>query len=926
MDYDDEYETVSRGEFSIRGGIVDIFSPLYDHPARIEFFGDTVESIKFFDVNGQRTFRAADEYRIIPLCGGGGTGESGKNVSTLFPADKTAFVFCHPELCSARALRFFGDEGLTEWKRIEASPNSVFILDSVESADIAGGENCSSLSHPEPAAHVSGRFLSREEGQSQVVEKIEKLLQDSYSVFVGARDEDSARLLSEWLAVHFSSNSASVIKSAFPHPFILPDFKIAYLTEDEALAVPFRRLPSFSEERGLKKGIRGGIKGESFFSGYDEGDYVVHNDYGMGIFRGIKEKNYGGAVIETLAIEFADDVVTYTPLYRAELVGRYSGAGKIMPPLSKIGGKNWVRMKRDAKRSVAGFASEMLKVQALRMKKSGLPCRTDTGEELIFERSFPFSETPDQRSATDEIKKDMQSYFPMDRLLCGDAGYGKTEVAMRAAFKSVMSGRQVAVLVPTTILAQQHYYTFAERFAEYPVNIDMLSRFKSRSEQQEIIRRIEDSKIDIIIGTHRLIQGDVNFKNLGLLVIDEEQRFGVEHKERLKIFRSSVHVLSMSATPIPRTLYMAMTGIRDLSSINTPPSQRQAVITYISKENEKIIADAITFELERGGQIFFLHNRVKSIDSAAIRLAKIAPSAKIAIAHGQMPEDELEKTMASFMEGRTDILCCTTIIESGIDVPNANTLIIERADRFGLAELYQLRGRVGRGARQAYAYFLLPQLLMLTGAARERISAIKKYSRLGAGFRIALRDLEIRGSGNLIGAEQSGHINAVGFELYCHYLKMAASELKGERAVSFEDCSIAIDFISFGFGRKSPCLTAYIPSDYISSETLKIHFYRKLGLCETERGIDDIILELTDRFGKIPDSALNMADYHRIRIRLTKSGYDTLQVAEKKVTLSHSMKGEYFLVNGRPPVLRAASPKAMAAELLSCVLPSNPKQ
>jgi len=553
------------------------------------------------------------------------------------------------------------------------------------------------------------------------------------------------------------------------------------------------------------------------------------------------------------------------------------------------------------------------------MEKTGLRFKKNRMEEKIFEKKFPFIETRDQRIATDEIFKDMESQYPMDRLLCGDAGYGKTEVAMRAAFKAVMSEKQVAVLVPTTVLAQQHYYTFIERFSDYPIIIEMLSRFRTTQEQRAILEKLANGAIDIIIGTHRLIQKDIIFKDLGLLIIDEEQRFGVEHKEMLKKLREKVDILSMSATPIPRTLYMAMSGIRDLSTISTPPLERLPVLTYISKFDEKLIKNAINFELERGGQVFFLHNRVKTIQTIADFIAELSPpGTKIGIVHGQMDEDALEEEMLYFLQGKTQILCCTTIIESGIDVPNANTLIVDHAELFGLSELYQLRGRVGRSGRQGYAYFLLPSHIHLTSNARDRIAALKKHSELGAGFRIALRDLEIRGAGNIIGTEQSGYINAIGFELYCHYLRMASAELRGEKLLNFDLCDINIDFFVFGKiveKNISEKLEAYIPEAYIDSEKLRCRFYRKIALAESIAKIDEIKSEMEDRFGKLPAETENLLSFQSIKILLLRAGFNRMRVQDNFLEICESRSGKYLLIGNQQPKLSADNPLAKIAEI-----------
>ena len=553
------------------------------------------------------------------------------------------------------------------------------------------------------------------------------------------------------------------------------------------------------------------------FSELAEGDLVVHLEHGIGRFLGLEKFPVGqahrlpdngqasmasGALAlqqqaqpqEVLVLEFADEAKLYVPLEQAYLVSRYVGAGKKSPPLSLLGDGKWARAKIKAAASIFDYAGKMLAIQAERQMQPGYAFTPDTKWQAEFERSFPFRETPDQMKAIIDTKIDMERPRPMDRLICGDVGFGKTEVAVRAAFKAVMEGKQVAVLAPTTVLAQQHFEVFRQRMREYPVRIEMLSRFRSHSEQKKVLQLLREGGVDIVIGTHRLISGDVVFKDLGLVVIDEEQRFGVLHKEKFKELFQLVDVLTLSATPIPRTLYLSLVGVKDMSTIETPPLNRLPVETVVSAYDERIIRASIDRELERQGQVFFLHNRVASIERVRERIAHLCPQARVEIGHGQMDADELEAVMARFIAAKTDVLVCTTIIESGLDIPNANTIIIDRADQFGLADLYQLRGRVGRAEHKAYAYLLLPREMMTVGAARKRISAIKQYSSLGAGFRIAMRDLEIRGAGSILGTAQSGHIMAVGFDLYCQLLKQAVAQLKGQKPRLRVDVDVRLDF------------------------------------------------------------------------------------------------------------------------------------
>jgi transcription-repair coupling factor (superfamily II helicase) len=547
------------------------------------------------------------------------------------------------------------------------------------------------------------------------------------------------------------------------------------------------------------------------------GDYVVHASYGIGKFLGIKTIREKGAAAEYLTIEYADGVKIQVSVRNIALVQKYIGTSPRRPNLSKVGSKRWQKQKEKVARSVRDLAAELLQIQAKRQALGGIAFSEDSTWQAEFEESFAYQETPDQITAAQEIKTDMHEPVAMDRLLCGDVGYGKTELAMRAAFKAVENGKQVAVLVPTTVLCVQHGRTFTERFADFPICIEILNRFKTSRQARDIIARTKQGKVDIVIGTHRLLSGDMGFKDLGLLIIDEEQRFGVEHKERLKKMRVNVDVLTMTATPIPRTLHMSLLGLRDISSLATPPLDRRSIVTAVTPYNDDLIKKAVYRELNRQGQVFFLHNRVKTIEKKAWEIQNLVPDARVTIAHGQMSKSELEKAMIDFVLGETDVLVCTTIIESGLDIPNANTIFINDADRFGLAEMHQLRGRVGRYKHRAYAYMLLPASRPITPTAAKRLKAIEEYSHLGAGFRIALRDLEIRGAGNILGPEQSGHIQTVGYQMYCELLANAVRQLKNE---PIEVIPTAV--VDLGFA-------AYIPKNYIPIDRLRMDAYRKIA-------------------------------------------------------------------------------------------------
>ena len=685
------------------------------------------------------------------------------------------------------------------------------------------------------------------------------------------------------------------------------------------------------------------------FTELEEGDYVVHLQHGIGRYIGLQVLPVGAgtkptegsgasanAGQECLVIEYAPSDPAqplpklYVPVTEAHLVGKYVGTGKARPPLNTLGGARWARAKAQAERAVRDVASDLLAIQAARESQAGHPFAADTPWQREFEGAFIFQETPDQERAIVETKTDMERPKPMDRLICGDVGFGKTEVGIRAAFKAVMDGKQVAVLVPTTVLAQQHYNTFCERMADYPIRVELLSRFRSRRAQEGVIRDLAAGAVDIVIGTHRLLQSDIAIKDLGLVVIDEEQRFGVMHKEKFKMLRRLVDVLTLSATPIPRTLYLALTGARDMSTIQTPPHDRLPVETIVTAYDERVIRDAIQRELNRGGQVFFLHNRVLTIDTMAQKLRTLLPHARIVIGHGQMHSDDLEEVMTQFVNGEADVLLSTTIIESGLDIPNANTIIIDRADRFGLSDLYQLRGRVGRYKHQAYAYLLLPRHGGLLTDVRKRLSAIKQYSTLGSGFKIAMRDLEIRGAGNLLGAEQSGHITAVGFELYCQLLKQSVAALKGEKVKPRVDVQVRLDFLALSPADESPTLkvqrlgsegggaeaakgppkanersrdsaSAYIPFRYIPDARQRIEIYRRLAQATDKAGLRGLEQEVRDRFGPVPPPLQLLFQVAELKVLAAERGITAVEVKEDKLMLTRN--GDYVMVNGMFPRL-----------------------
>ena len=677
------------------------------------------------------------------------------------------------------------------------------------------------------------------------------------------------------------------------------------------------------------------------FTELADGDPLVHLQHGVCLFRGLTQLEIQGGTKEVISVEFAEQMTIHVPLQESHLLTRYVGLTKSSPKLAKVGSAGWDKTRAAAERATLDYAAEMLQLHARRSQAGGFAFPPDHPWQKDFEAAFPFKETPDQLTAIEVTKQDMENSQAMDRLICGDVGFGKTEVAIRAALKAVLAGKQVAILVPTTVLCQQHLNTFRERMAQYPIIIDMVSRFRSAKQNKESIAQLAAGKIDIVIGTHRLLSKDVHFQDLGLLVVDEEQRFGVKQKERIKQLRADVDILTLSATPIPRTLYLAMAGARAMSVIETPPVDRRPIETIVKSYDENLIKSAIQAETDRGGQVFYLHNRVDSIQGVAAKIKAMHPKLKVAVGHGQMTEGALEKVMTQFVAGKFDVLVCTTIIESGIDIPNCNTLIIEGADRFGLAQLYQIRGRVGRFKRQAYAYLLLHRHAALVEQAQKRLNALKQHNQLGAGFRIAMRDLELRGAGNLLGSQQSGHIAGIGFELYCQLLKQSVARLKGEPGADRIRAEVKLDFITTGEGghrarsttgtfsfaaikdaeygnRKGELIEAALPADYIAEPRLRIDFYRRLALAENSDEVNEIAEELADRFGQRPLATEALIAVSNIRICAELAGVRRVETEGDRLIckLAQAGKSGEFLKSGtRFPRLKVKAPLKRLAEI-----------
>ena len=878
-----------RGEFSIRGCIVDIFPPAQTYPVRIEFNGDEIESLREFDPETQKSIRPIYQVKILPIKEFPDPSGAKDCLFDYLPAN-SLLIMIEPAMVKDKfteSLTEKGSNGLyldPEEVRLYLDEYQTIELSSLDLAEENHGYGLTI----QPIGYYRNRF-------SELAGQLRQWQRDYYRIFLVCLNKGQATRLkglveaydipSEILPLIPSVTMIASVVPAKPFPsppypltiiignlsagFLLPDLKIAFLIEDEIFGVRKKRLLAKKIKKELPL---------STFSTLQVNDYVVHVDYGIGQYLGITRLEAGGNIREFLELEYADGDKLYVPLDRLNLVQRYIGAGPVTPRLDKLGHNAWKNLKRKIKESLRHLAQDLLKLYAARQVSSGSAFSPDNHMHQEFDSMFEYEETPHQLQAIQDVKADMEKPDPMDRLVCGDVGYGKTEVAMRAAFKAVMNNKQVAILVPTTILAQQHLQTFQRRFAPYPVNIEMLSRFRSRQEQARIIQGIKNGLVDIVIGTHRLLQKDIQFKDLGLLIIDEEQRFGVVHKERLKQFRKNIDVLTLTATPIPRTLYLSLAGIRNISIIETPPEDRLPIQTFIKHFSPGIIKEAIDKELARNGQVFFVHNRIESIRAMKKYLQKLVPQARIEIAHGQMPERELEKAMVSFLGGQFDILLSTSIIESGLDIPSVNTIIINRADRFGLADLYQLRGRVGRDRYQAYAYLLVPSESHLSQDARKRLQAIKELSHLGSGFQLASRDMEIRGTGNILGAQQSGHMAAIGFELYCRLLEETVKELKGEREGIEEvvEPEIVIPF------------QGYIPDDYISHSGQRLDIYKKLS------DIDDIEElyyqkeELEDRYGLPPEPFINLFTFLELKILARKIRLERLEKKRDIITLTFS--------------------------------------
>ena len=890
------------GDFSVRGGIVDLLPFGYDDPLRVELDGDRIESIRQFNVYTQRSIRELDEASVLPrrevVLTSEGTGEIAQRLREAHPGDSED----KDHLLNGLESRFYFD-GVEQYlpainkdteTLIDHLPDAagVFIVRSDEVWDRAGLLSLEAanifhekrekvpLCEPESLLVPFDRLMERM-GRRPIVSSglvapadldgherwtVETKLQESFGsdlemlrtrlrelardnrVLIMCDNKGQAMRLSELLGE--ASTDVALEVGSLEKGFALPDAGLVVYTDHDI----FDRY-----RRRRRRKFRSGAPISSF-EALTQGDYVVHINHGVGEYVGMTRVEADGRLIDCVVVDYSEGGKLYVPSDEIDRLQKYVGKDGVKPRLNKLGGAAWTKTKVKAKKAVAELARELLGLYASRKARPGHAFGKDVVWQQELEASFIYEETEDQLRATEEIKRDMESDRPMDRLVCGDVGFGKTEVAIRAAFKAVMDGKQVAVLVPTTILAQQHLTTFRDRLADYPVEIDVLSRFRTAKEQKQVLERVADGKVDIIIGTHRLVQKDVKFHDLGLLVTDEEQQFGVLHKESIRKLRKSVDVITMTATPIPRTLHMSLVGARDMSIINTPPRDRLPVRTEIAAFDADLIVEAVLREMDRGGQVYFVHNRVETIEGMATYLRGLLPGFIIDVGHGQMAERQLETVMMKFLEGQIDVLVCSMIIESGLDIPNVNTIIINRADRFGLAQLYQLRGRVGRSNHRAYAYLLIPRDRGITPIARRRLAAIQEFTDLSSGHKLAMRDLEIRGAGNILGAEQHGHMLAVGFNLYAKLLRGAVKALKGEAVVERHEAAIDIK------------VDAYIPNSYIADNDMKIDIYKRIRDAGDLNAVDALASELSDRFGKLPAEVGGLLDVQALRVVCERAG------------------------------------------------------
>jgi transcription-repair coupling factor (superfamily II helicase) len=995
MGYRREFTVEEPGQFSLRGGLLDVSPPDHDWPLRLEFDGDRLASLRYFDPASQRSQRRLEKVEIIPFqeilldpeTRAAGLRRVLESRLAAVPrqawydrlADETQFLglewlqpFFHPGCtlfdylaCLPGRPILMADQPQLMLDRLDqAHARAAELLEARASAGLLfprpdqlllgrGGLvkalqgpatfYSSLLPHSLPelkeAEPLSFSFKSHDLAQGDVEQfgrEVLVWLSKGFETLVASRTHGELLRMKEVLQAQ-KYKSLEISEAAPPESipeggvglalarlergFVAPELGISLLSDQELFKRQALAAPRVYRHR--YKGLKGSRPIESF-SELKEGQAAVHVDHGIGIFRGVVRMDIDGHAKDFVCLEYAEGEKLYVPTEQVNLVQKYLG-GDDAPRLHKLGGERWASARAKVKKAVAELAEELLQLYARRQVARTHGFGADTDAQRLFEESFPYEETPDQLKAIEAVKRDMERPKPMDRLVCGDVGFGKTEVALRAAFKAVMAGQQVALLAPTTILAHQHFNTFRERMADWPVRMVMLSRFRSPKQVKEALKELAEGRADLAIGTHRLLQRDVAFKRLGLVIIDEEQRFGVAHKERLKKLRSQVAVISMSATPIPRTLHFSLAGLRDMSVIETPPLDRLPVRTYVLEDNQELSRQAILQELKRGGQVFFVHNRVKDIHKVAERLRALVPEARVAVAHGQMQKDELEQVMVEFLGRMHDVLISTTIIESGLDMPNVNTIIINHAEDFGLSQLYQLRGRVGRSERQAYAYLFYPKGRSIPEVAEKRLSAIEEFTDLGAGFKVAMRDLEIRGAGNILGAQQHGQVAAVGFDLYCHMLNEAVQRLKGEEVKEDRNPALQLD------------LDAYLPEDYVGDPRMKLDLYKRLAQLEGEEELKAVEEEVRDRFGEPPSPARWLFEAVRIRLGAKALGFSEVVQKGSQVIFRFypdfqpssdfvprilgAFPGQVRFLAGPPPGLAFTAPEGGGYAFLKRLLP-----
>jgi transcription-repair coupling factor (superfamily II helicase) len=924
--YERVEQVEDRGQFAIRGGLLDLFPATEERAVRIDLFGDEIESLRWFSTFTQRSLQDAEEVEVAPaaelseehrelaeIAALMEDGEQRPDIAEILPTGRFQPLL---ELIPDEAkVALAGEEDIApalgdHWQDVTAAfhdSDAHQLYVDPEAIERTLSERArirvASIDQDQPYAFRAQAADFQARSLRDAEPELEKLVRSGYRTVVafGRRGDgeraayNMGRLKVAWLDGRPTELDGRV---TFTHArleqgFVAPQFHLAVIPEHRLLRR--RREP----ERRAARGRRGVLRS---FTDLRTGDIVVHEDHGIARFAGFDTKTVAGVTRDYLYLEYAGSDRVFVPVDQLAKISRYVGAGGAHPPLSKLGGHRWDQIKARARRAAQELAGELLNLYAERRRREGHAFPLDSEWQRQFEDAFPYVETSDQRDAIEFVKTDMEAARPMDRLICGDVGYGKTEVALRAAFKAVQDGKQVMVLVPTTILAQQHFGTFSERFNDYPVTVEQVSRFRPPAEQRASIARFAEGKVDVLIGTHRLLSRDVRAKDLGLLVVDEEQRFGVKQKELLRQLKLKVDVISMSATPIPRTLQMSLAGVRDITVIETPPEGRRPIKTYVGEYDEELVRRALERERERGGQVFFLHNRVETIEETAERLRGLCPAMRFEVAHGQMEERMLEDHMLRFLRGDADVLVCTSIIESGIDIPQANTLVVENAEMFGLAQLYQIRGRVGRSRERAYAYLLYPSAAALTPEAAQRLSALSDYTELGAGFKIAMRDLEIRGAGNLLGDEQSGHVAALGFELYMQMLDeaVAASE-DGAGSEEWEPVRLDVN------------VDAYVPADYIPYEQAKVDVHRRIAAARDVAELRELRDELADRFGPVPEPLENLISLQEARLKLGSVG-------ARAVTF----RGDRFAVT--PLDLDSAGAKRVREEIPGAVYESGRSQ